>query len=134
MFEIEEVGQPGAPRKYKNPKRLTLWLDERLVSEMDEIRWRERKSFNEMLNKAVNEYIEHHKEGNETFKLDQWQDDPDFLALPATMASKEKWQRYVSECNNEELTQLGIQSGYIRGLVDMRRSKEARERINKKNK
>jgi hypothetical protein len=132
MFEIEEMGQPGAPRKYKNPRRFTLWLDERLVSGMDEIRWRERKSFNEMLNKAVNEYIEHHKEGNDTFKLDTWQEDPDFKAIPTLLAAKEKWQRYVSECNNEELTQIGLHSSYVHGLVKLRRDKEFRERTKRR--
>jgi hypothetical protein len=127
MFEIEEVGQPGAPRKYKNPKRMTLWLDERLVSAMDEIRWRERKSFNEMLNKAVNEYIEHHKEGNETFTLDVWQDDPDFKAIPTLYATDEKWINHIKECNNVDLTNIGQRTSYIHGLVKLRRDKEFRE-------
>lgn len=121
----------GQPRKYKNPKKMSTLIDGDLVDALDEIRWREHKSFNEMVNKAISEYIKSHLEGNETFKLDTWQDNPDFKAIPTISASKEKWQQYIAECNNEELTQLGIQSGYIRGLVDMRRSKEARERTKK---
>ena len=46
------------------------------------IRWREHKSMSEIVRKAINEYIEKHSEGNDSFRLDIWVNDSTFKAVP----------------------------------------------------
>jgi hypothetical protein len=104
---------------------------EEVMRELHVIAAREGKEKSQLIREVLLEYVNKHKEGNDTYKLDNFQEDPEFFAVPTILAQKEKWQRYIAECNNEELTKLGVQSGYIRGLVEMRRSKEFRERQSK---
>ena len=131
---IENSEKVGRPKEVKGRRRgfnVSVYMDDVVMEALEEIHWRERKSISELVRLAVEEYAERHKEGNSSFKIDIWTQNPDFIAVPTMLASREKWQHYIAECNNKELTQLGVQSGYIRGLVEMRRTKEFRERQSK---
>lgn len=125
---LDSGSGPGQPRKYKNPIRISALLDGENVKLMDEIRWRERKSFNELLNKAISEYIKNHSEGNDAFKLDKWQEDPEFKAIPTLLSDPDKWFKYISECNDSELTKIGLMSNKIHKFVGMRRTKEFKQK------
>ena len=71
---------------------------------------------------ALAEYVRQHKEGNDHFKLDTWQEDPDFRAMPTILASKDKWNEYIKQCNDQELTKLSIQSIHITEFISHTRT------------
>ena len=121
----------GRPKEVKGKRRgfnVSFYMDDIIMDALEEIHWRERKSISELVRVAVEEYAERHKEGNSSFKIDIWTENPDFQVVPMIYSNREKWQQYIKECNNEELTKLGVASHDIHNLVDMRRTKEFRER------
>lgn len=53
------------------------------------------------------EYNKAHAEGNETYRLDQFQD-PDFQAVPALFSDPLKWRKYYEDSNDQDKTKLRI--------------------------
>ena len=90
---------------------------EGILTELDVIAARERKSRSEMIVSLIEEYVRAHGSGNDSFKLDNWQDDPEFQAVPTILAEKEKWDSYLEECNDEELTKIAISAKQILSKV-----------------
>ena len=113
----------GRPNTYKNPKRLSGWLEGDTYEALEQIRWREHKSFNAIINKALAEYVQAHSEGNDTFKLDQWQEDPDFHAVPTILAPTQKWYSYLNDCDKDDLTKIAISAKNILKQIEYYRSK-----------
>lgn len=97
-----------------------------ILKELDVIAVREDKTRSELVCDIIKDYVTAHSEGNNTFKLDNWQEDPEFKALPTLMSSKEKWSKYILECPDSECTDIGIMSSHIFGMVKDRRNKEYR--------
>ena len=90
---------------------------------------REGKSFSELVVELIEEYVKNHAEGNSTFKLDVWQEDPEFKAIPTLLSPQEKWNKYIDDCNDNECTQIALMSNHINQIVRMRRTKEAKQRM-----
>ena len=100
----------------------SFYVDGPTLDALEEIRWREHKSMSAIVRMALAEYVRQHKEGNDHFKLDTWQEDPDFRAMPTILASKDKWNEYIKQCNDQELTKLSIQSIHITEFISHTRT------------
>ncbi|HEX7178880.1 MAG TPA: hypothetical protein VF220_04080 [Nitrososphaeraceae archaeon] len=48
---------------------------------------------------AIHDYIASHDEGNDTFTLETWQDDPQFKAIPTLFSDDDKWINYIQSSN-----------------------------------
>lgn len=131
MYYEEREDRRGHPVIMPSKKRgnnYSLYLDEEQINVLNEIRWRERKSVSAIIRKAIEEYINNHAEGNDCFTLDKWQEDPNFRAVPSLLGDKSKWEGYIESCNDDECTQIGIMVSHIRNLVQIRRTREAKDR------
>lgn len=115
-----------------NPRKrgtnYSFYLSEDQIQKLEEARWRERKSQSEIVREAIDDWLRNHSEGNSTFKLDKWQEDPEFKAIPTLLSHPEKWFNYIKECNDSELTKIGLMSNKIYTFVGMRRTKELKEK------
>jgi hypothetical protein len=54
----------------------------------------------------MREYVKVHGSGNPNYRLSKWQDDPEFLAVPALLESNEKWDKYLDSCDEKELARI----------------------------
>jgi hypothetical protein len=121
-------GHPVIMPSKKRGNNYSLYLDEEQINVLNEIRWRERKSVSAIIRKAIEEYINNHAEGNDSFTLEKWQEDPNFKVVPSLLGDKSKWEGYIESCNDDECTQIGTMVTHIRNLVQIRRTREAKER------
>ena len=94
---------------------------EEIIRELRVIAAREGKSQSNLICDIIEEYVKNHSEGNNTFKLDNWTEDPEFKAIPTLLSPTEKWSKYVDECSDDELTQIGLMSNQIFKYVSVRR-------------
>jgi hypothetical protein len=54
---------------------------------------REGKSQSEIIMRLIEKFVEGHSEGNDTFKLDQWNEDPTFKVCPSILDKDwKKWK------------------------------------------
>lgn len=112
--------EEGRPVEMKGGKRginTSIYVEGQQLDDIEEIRWRDRKSKSEIFREAIDEYIRNHKEGNDAFKLDDWQTDPNFKAIPSLFGADEKWKLCFKNSNFEERTKLMIRLKYLRELL-----------------
>ena len=101
----------GRNRMYKDGRtQVALYLSPEELQAFEEIRWRERKERSQLARQAIVEYIKNHASGNSVFKLDKWNEDPTFQAIPTYHSDKEKWIEHYKTSNPEERTRLRIQA------------------------
>ena len=81
---------------------------EQFIEEFKVIATREGKSKSELLVSIMEDYVKAHGEGNATFKLDTWTEDPGFKAMPTLLGKDSSWFEYEKECTEEELTKIAI--------------------------
>jgi len=74
---------------YLDEKRLNLLKEGELLPEA-------KSGIAKLLEIALEEYIKNHKEGNPTYKLDVWTENPEFIAIPALLADKEKRNAWIA--------------------------------------
>ena len=91
--------------------RSTYWKDEELLNEAEKIRWREGKSFSEINELAMTEYVKNHKEGNSQFTLDNV-----IKATPAFMKPIEYWREYYNTLNENEEEDIRFKLQELIGL------------------
>lgn len=99
-----------------------------ILREFRVIAAREGKSFSELMCEILEEYVKNHSQGNNTFRLDVWTEDPTFKVLPTLLAPTEKWNNYVDECSDDECTKIAVMANHVHRLVQMRRTKEWKKR------
>ena len=108
----------GRNQELNQPKFIGCNIEQKDLEILDEIRWREHKDRAEVLRSAVEEYIKHHGSGNETFKLEQFQD-PNFKAMPATMSSKDQWNEYIRKhMDKKERRELGERAKFMLTIIE----------------
>ena len=100
-------------REFKERMATSIYMEREERELLDEIRWREKKSTAQVIRRAIQEYIQHHGAGNETFSLDNWHDDSDFKAVPTLSSKSEIWYRYLNECTDQELLDIMIKTTRI---------------------
>lgn len=87
---------------------------EDILTEFKVISIREGKSQSEVLVHLIEEYVKAHGSGNDSFKLDNWQEDPGFQAVPTIFSDPQKWYRYLQDCTPEERSKILKQANIIR--------------------
>ena len=86
---------------------LTMYLEKEELEALEEIRWRERKGKGAVAREAILEYIKVHGSGNDTYKLDNFQD-ANFQAVPAFLSDMETWVNHYKNSNEKDRTNLRI--------------------------
>ena len=81
-----------------------------MLREFDIIATRERKSKSELIVDLIQEYVKTHGSGNNTFKLDTWNEDPEFQAVPTISSKPETWYKYLNECTDKERLNIQVLS------------------------
>jgi hypothetical protein len=112
--------------EFKQRASVSVILEKAEFDAFEEIRWRERLSRSEIGRKAVTEYIKNHAEGNDTFKITEWQD-PNFRAMPATASPMIKWKEYIM-CNTDEKEDRDLELQCL-GIVGLIKEKRKNEKI-----
>lgn len=113
--------------KERKGTNFSLYLEGDQMERLEDLKWRERKSISELVRDAINEYLSSHMEGNKTFSLEKWQEDPNFKALPTLLSPLEIWSIYIDQCNDDELTRIAIANTNVKKLVNDRRTREFKE-------
>lgn len=92
----------GRNKIFKNGKEeVAGYLHPEELQALEEIRWRERKGKTEIVRAAIIDYLRAHKEGNDTYKLDNYQESG-FRAVPTILSRPEIWYEYLQECTPQE--------------------------------
>jgi len=101
----------GRDQEFKNKKVIGVNLEDEEKKALKDIALRESGGdISPVARKAILEYIEHHKEGNNTFKLDTWNEDPEFKAVPTISSKPETWYKYLNECTDKERLNIQVLS------------------------
>lgn len=106
----------------------SFYLSNEQIAALKEAHWRERKSESEIVREAIDDWLKSHAEGNSSFKLEMWQEDPQFKAIPTLLSPDDKWQKYLEQCNNEDLTKIAVKNTVIKKIILERKNKEYREK------
>lgn len=127
MSSKREIGRPVEMKD--NPRRrgtnYSFYLSEDQIQKLEEARWRERKSQSEIVREAIDDWLRSHSEGNSTFKLDKWQEDPEFKAVPTLLSSHEKWNKFLLEnCSEEDITKIRIAANFITKTIDHKKTND----------
>ena len=96
----------GREAQYENRVGVTANLEKKELEALEEIQWREHKTKSQIIRLAILEYIKAHTNGNSTFKLDVWTNDPKFKAVPTVYADTDNWDKYLENCSSAELEEL----------------------------
>jgi hypothetical protein len=104
----------GRKQEFKERRTITAYLEAEELAALEQIRWREHKGISDIIRLAIAEYVKAHAEGNETFRLDKWTEDPEFKAIPTILSEPIKWFKYLSDCTPEERTKILKQANIIR--------------------
>jgi hypothetical protein len=115
-----KVGRPIETGTGNKTVPTSFAIDSSLLQPFDDICYREHKSRSEIVNEFVGQFIKAHSEGNDSFKIHQWVNNPQMLAVPNTMSRKEDWVKYVGEEDSKELQKLGNQIDFIRSEINQK--------------
>jgi len=120
-LEISKVGRPTEMKSHRRGTNFSVYFDEYQITDIDDIRWRERKSRSEIVRLAVDEYIKTHKEGNNAFTLEKWADNPNFQAVPALLSPAETWKNFLlNHTSKDEVTKISLQCSKIKEFVKIK--------------
>lgn len=127
MYLEEREDRRGRPRKMPSSKRgmnYSVYLDSDQVEIIHDLRLRDDISVSAVIRNAVELYIEHESKKHEC-TLDNWQEDPNYKAIPSFLADRSKWDKYIQDyADDKELVGIAAQAKYIHDEVGRRRQKE----------
>ena len=92
----------GRQAEFKERKTIGITLEAEELKVLDEIRWREHKERAKLGRDIIVEYLKTHKAGNDTFTLNNWVDDKDFMAIPALGTHDQNWRKYLNNCGKKD--------------------------------
>lgn len=72
-----------------------------LITELEELKWKERTTTNNLIVRAIEEYVKIHADGNPNFTLEQFQDSK-MKACPAFFRPKAVWVDYFLTINDDK--------------------------------
>lgn len=94
----------GRPKEYKTRVFFSLSCEEALLSDFIKIAKREGKPTNNLLQELMAKYVKVHGDGNPSFSLEPFLENPLFVADPAIRETNEIWEKYLSQhCSEKEL-------------------------------
>jgi hypothetical protein len=79
---------------------------EEVVEQAEIIANRERTSLSRLIVSLLEDYVKVHAAGNPSFELTKWVEEPEFKGDPAIGESNEKWDKYLLECDDKDLSRL----------------------------
>ena len=89
-----------------------------IMEEFKKIAKREGKSKSELNMELIEQHVKSHGNGNPVFKLDQFQD-PEFIAMPATMSPKDQWNEYIRKhMNLKERVELADRVKFVLATIE----------------
>jgi len=134
MYEsLSKVGHPTEMKSGKRGNNFSVYFDEQQIENIDQIRWREKKSRSEMVRIAVEEYIKNHKDGNNLFTLDKWNTNPEFKAIPALLSNLTTWKNFILEhTSRDEATKIATQCTRIKEFIGLKFERLRQEEESKK--
>ena len=91
---------------------------EPVMDELAVIAARERKDTSKIIVELIEDYVKGHSEGNSTFKLDKWNEDPDFQAVPALMSDQIKWRKHYKNSDTKARTDIRVKLIQIMNQID----------------
>ena len=97
-------------REFEQKVTTSINMEKKEEEALDQIRWRERKSKNAIMRRAIQEFIRNHEAGNNTFKLDDWHEDPNFKAVPSYFSDIDTWVQYYRDSNEQDRTSMRIRA------------------------
>ena len=112
--------------KYKERKQQTIIPvsfrkeDEDLLNEFEKLQWKEQINFSKLMRNAMSEYVRNHKAGNPAFTLDQFKD-PEFKVCPSFFENRNKWAKYIKNCNDKELDGIETKSDLVKSMINTER-------------
>ena len=107
-------------REFRNKTGLGFNLEQSEKDQLSEIALRETGGdLSKIGRMAIQEYIHAHKEGNSTFKLDNWQDNEEFKAIPSIYGKTESWGSYSADCSVAERQRLLKRINELKSIVVM---------------
>lgn len=116
---------PGRPIEMISGGRgapFQIYIDPIILAEFDKVRLREHRSRSEILSESIKEYVNVHKEGNDSLKITNWVNDPGLLAVPNTMSRKEDWTTYINKGDPTVLRKLGDRVDFIKSQINRKLS------------
>jgi hypothetical protein len=112
---------------------------EEVLDELKIIAVREKKSQSELIIELIEEYVKAHSAGNPNFKIDDWETNPNMLAIPALMSDRQKLIDYVKKGDAKELAKVLAQLEFLRReirnqleTIPEKEAKAAKGRVNQK--
>jgi hypothetical protein len=96
----------GRPKEYKSRVVFTTSADADLLTKFQEVAAREGKPMNQIIQALMADYIKKHGNGNPSFEITKWVEEPKFKADPAVREGNETWDKYLSQCDKNDLAQL----------------------------
>ena len=79
---------------------------EEIVEQAEIIAGRERSSLSRLIIYLLEQYVKVHAAGNPSFELNKWIEQPEFIGDPALRETNEKWDKYLLQCDDKDLSQL----------------------------
>jgi hypothetical protein len=111
--------RPGRPIETRSGKRtvnISFTLDSSLLEPLDQICHRERLSRSEVVNDKIEKFVKEHLSGNDTYQITNWQEDPEFQAVPAFFSDKEKWKNHFINSDQKDRTTLNMKVMELKNL------------------
>ena len=88
-----------------------------VMKKLEELAWRERKDLSPLIMTAIEEYLKVHGEGNPSYDILKWADEPNFKAYPAFASERKKWMEHLMQSNQKEIQHIYNQSGMIKEMA-----------------
>ena len=86
-----------------NPKGVSGQIEQDQFKIFEHIALRDFKGDkSKLLRHIIEEYNKGHAEGNDTFTIDKWNDNPEFKAVPTILDDWQKWKSYLENCSGED--------------------------------
>ena len=97
-------------RGFRNKITTSFNWEEDEAKALEEISVREHKNQSKMIRRAIVEYINNHKSGNNAFTIDTWTNDPEFRAVPTYFSNIDVWIEYYKQSNEQDRTSMRIRA------------------------
>lgn len=73
-----------------------------IMNQLEIIAERENKKVSQIIMQLIEDYVKNHAEGNSTFRLENWVENPQFHAIPTIFAKNETWLKHFREMKVSE--------------------------------
>lgn len=120
-------------KQFKQRRDVFIHVEEPMWKEFQDICDDERVSATFKIDELLTEYVKNHKNGNPMYKLDKWDDNPEFVATPAFFEKYNIWKGYsLPMKGKEEVVKHIDQAKKILGILETQKKELDDEEIKEK--